>query len=101
MNRTPPEIKKYLNTIQGTGAYLVYASIEESAVSRLPAERFRVAASVDGESESNEFTVAVASHQPAPAGKRAVTFMTRTDVRVVVQVSNQRRGLRAVGPVGA
>ena len=32
LNRTPPEIKKRLNTLHGTGVYVVYASIEESAV---------------------------------------------------------------------
>lgn len=67
LNRTPPEIKKQLNTLQGRGAYLVYASIEESAVARLPSERMLVKDS-DG-----EFTMAISS-------KRAVTFQTETDV---------------------
>ena len=73
LNRTPPEVKKQLNTLQGTGVYVVYASMEEAAVARLPAERMRVE---DGE---GEFTLAVSSGM-APAGKRAVTFTTRTEV---------------------
>jgi phytoene dehydrogenase-like protein len=43
LNRTPPEIKKLLNTLSGTGAYVVYATIEEAAVQRLPGERMLVA----------------------------------------------------------
>jgi len=68
LNRTPPEIKKQLNTLRGEGVYVVYASIEEAAVARLPAERMRVE---DGE---GEFTLAIAP------GKRAVTFTTPTEV---------------------
>lgn len=74
LNRTPPEIKKRLNTLQGKGAYLVYASIEESAVARLPSERMLV------KDSAGEFTLAVSSSQTAPVGKRAVTFQTETDV---------------------
>src|SRR5215213_6290881 len=38
LNRTPSEIRKRLNTLHGTGIYVVYAAIEESAITRLPAE---------------------------------------------------------------
>ena len=74
LNRTPPEIKKRLNTLHGRGAYLVYAGIEASAVARLPSERMLV------KDNAGEFTVAIASNQTAPEGKRAVTFQTETDV---------------------
>ena len=74
LNRTPPEIKKQLNTLQGRGTYLVYASIEESALARLPSERMLV------KDSAGEFTVAVASSHAAPFGKRGVTFQTETDV---------------------
>ncbi|HYK21496.1 MAG TPA: FAD-dependent oxidoreductase [Pyrinomonadaceae bacterium] len=67
LNRTPAQIKKRVNTIQGTGVYVVYASIEESAVVRLPAERMLVKDSF------GEFTLAI-------SGRRAVTFTTRTEV---------------------
>src|SRR5215216_1466585 len=41
LNRTPLEIRKPLNALRGTGVYVIYASIEEAAVARLPAERMR------------------------------------------------------------
>ncbi|HJU91995.1 MAG TPA: FAD-dependent oxidoreductase [Pyrinomonadaceae bacterium] len=72
--RTPPEIKKRLNALQGTGVYVVYASIEEPAVPRLPSERLLV------QDSEGALTVAIATHQTAPLGKRAVTMTTRTDV---------------------
>ena len=71
LNRTPPEIKKQLNTLRGTGVYVVYASMEESAVARLPGERMLV------EDSEGEFTMAISS---GSQGKRTVTFTTRTDV---------------------
>jgi phytoene dehydrogenase-like protein len=74
LNRTPSEIKKHLNTLHGTGAYVVYAAIEEAAVTRLPGQLMRVE---DGE---GEFSLAISSSEVAPEGKRAVTFMTRTEV---------------------
>lgn len=74
LNRTPPEIKKNLNALRGTGAYVVYASMEEPAVSRLPGERMLV------KDAEGEFTMAVSSSQTAPPGKRAVTFTSRTEV---------------------
>ncbi len=70
LNRTPLETKKLLKTLQGPGAYVIYASMEESAVARLPGERFTV----------EDFTVTVSPAGSAPAGKRAVTFTTSTDV---------------------
>lgn len=73
LNRTPPEIKKQLNALRGTGVYVVYATLEESAVARLPGELMLVQ---DGE---GEFTMAI-SNSNAPAGKRAVTFTCRTEV---------------------
>lgn len=67
LNRTPSEIRKHLNTLHGSGVFVIYATIEEAAVARLPAERMLVKDS-DG-----EFTLAI-------SGKRAVTFTTRTEV---------------------
>jgi len=66
LNRTPREIKKQLNTIQGTGVYVIYASIDDSAAARLPAERMLV------KDAEGEFTVAISNG--------AVTFITRTEV---------------------
>ena len=69
LNRTPLETKKLLKTLQGRGAYVVYASLEEPALVRLPGERFTMA----------EFSVAISPAGSAPAGKRAVTITTATD----------------------
>jgi phytoene dehydrogenase-like protein len=69
LNRTPLETKKLLKNLHGRGAYVVYASLDEAAVGRLPGERFTVA----------DFTVAISPAGSAPPGKRAVTITTATD----------------------
>ena len=69
LNRTSLETKKLLKTLQGSGAYVIYASLDESAVARLPGERFTVA----------EFTITVSPPGSAPPGKRAVTLITTTE----------------------
>jgi len=71
LNRTPPEIKKQLNTFKGAGVYVIYAVMEDAAVERLPALRMRV------EDNDGEFTLAVA---PTSNGKRPVTFTTSTEI---------------------
>ncbi len=71
LNRTPPEIKKQLNTMRGTGVYVVYAAMEESAVARLPGERMLV------QDSEGEFTMAVSA---SSQGKRPITFTCRTEV---------------------
>ncbi len=72
LNRTPPEIKKQLNSLQGTGVYVIYALMEEEAVTRLPSLRMRV------EDSEGTFTMAVASEPTA--GKQPVTFTTETEI---------------------
>src|ERR1041385_3233103 len=74
LNRTPPEIKKHLNTLRGAGVYVMYAVLEEAAVARLPGELMLV------EDSEGEFTVAISQASSASAGKRAVTFTCRTEV---------------------
>lgn len=69
LNRTPLETKKLLKTLHGRGAYVVYASLHESALGRLPGEPFTVA----------EFSIAISPAGSAPPGKRAVTIKTDTD----------------------
>ncbi|HSK64222.1 MAG TPA: FAD-dependent oxidoreductase, partial [Pyrinomonadaceae bacterium] len=61
LNRTPPEIKKTLNALHGTGAYLVYATIEDSAISRLPAERLLAETTpiTSDDEQFSEFTCAI------------------------------------------
>ena len=67
LNRTPLETKKLLKTLHGQGAYVVYASLQESALGRLPGEHFTIA----------EFSIAIAPAASAPPGKRAVTIKNR------------------------
>jgi phytoene dehydrogenase-like protein len=74
LNRTPPEIKKQINALRGAGAYLIYAAMEESAVSRLPSERMLV------RDDEGEFSLAVSSSKTAPVGKRAVTLKCETEI---------------------
>ena len=74
LNRTPSETKKHLNSLQGTGVYVIYAVIEETAVARLPGMRMRME---DGE---GVFTMAVSSESAAADGKHPVTFTTETEV---------------------
>ena len=71
LNRTPPEIKKRLNTLHGTGAYVVYATMEEAAIARLPSERMLVATPL-GEDSFTEITLAVRG--------RTATLQSATDV---------------------
>ncbi|HEU4768261.1 MAG TPA: hypothetical protein VFS77_12840, partial [Pyrinomonadaceae bacterium] len=66
LNRTPPEIKKHLNSLHGTGVYVVYASIGASASARLPSQRMLV------KDAEGEFTLAISNG--------AATFITCTDV---------------------
>ncbi len=74
LNRTPPEIKKLLNSLQGTGAYVVYATIEEAAVARLPGERMLVT-TTPGDADDNWFTeITLAVYDGT------VTFKSVTDV---------------------
>ncbi len=87
LNRTPSEIKKGLAALQSRGAYLVYASMEDSAIGRLPAERLLVAGELvndmtETENTFGEFTLTApsATDQRAPSGKRAVTLKSSTDV---------------------
>lgn len=72
LNRTPSEVKKMLNAAQGSGAFVVYTTIEESAAARLPGERL-LALSVTNEEEFSEFTLAVHG--------ATATLKSATDVR--------------------
>lgn len=54
LNRTPPETKKLLNTLNGTGSYVVYATIEEPAIARLPSDRVLVATPSNTENDASD-----------------------------------------------
>jgi phytoene dehydrogenase-like protein len=76
LNRTPPEIKKILNSLHGSGAYVVYTTIEDAAITRLPSEHLLVATDSADESDSDgtftEITFAVHG--------RTATLKSATDV---------------------
>ncbi|MFN2406895.1 MAG: phytoene desaturase family protein [Pyrinomonadaceae bacterium] len=58
LNRTPPEIKKMLNAAQDSGAFVVYVTIEEAAIARLPGERLLTVLPA-ADDEFTEFTLAI------------------------------------------
>jgi prolycopene isomerase len=82
LGRTPPDVKQKLARLQGAGAYVIYAAMEDAAAMRLPAERLLVATEWQpggDESEISEFTLCAAEPETATR-QRAVTLQTRTDV---------------------
>ena len=59
LNRTPREVKKSLAKVRSGGAYLIYASLEQSALQRVPAERFLICSATAGETlETSDITFA-------------------------------------------
>jgi prolycopene isomerase len=80
LNRTPAAIKNELAKTEGRGAYVIYASLEESALARLPARHFLVALQPGNEEEgvSDEITFSVG--QRSIEGKWPATIKTSTDV---------------------
>jgi phytoene dehydrogenase-like protein len=74
LNRTPPEIKKQLSALQGAGAYVVYATIDETAVARLPGERMLVATTPRDADDDWFSEITVAVHEGT------VTLQSATDV---------------------
>ncbi len=80
LSRTPSDVRKQLNSLRSSGAYLIFAALDEEAANRLPAEH--VLTSVDREDETAPllFSSAPAWDARAPAGKRAVTIQVPTDV---------------------
>lgn len=81
LSRTPAEVRKQLNALNGAGAYLLFASLEEAAAARLPAEHM-LALFDEAEQEQSQLLMSLAPawDTRAPAGKRAVTIQTLTDV---------------------
>jgi phytoene dehydrogenase-like protein len=73
-------VKSQLSRIQGSGAYLIYAALDDSALTRLPSPNFIVAENEPhgDENLSTEFTVSIG--EPAADGKRPMTIKSGTDV---------------------
>ncbi len=80
LSRTPSDLRKQLNSLHSSGAYLIFAALEEAATSRLPAERILTATGGESETEHLLFSIAPTWNARAPAGKRAVTIQAPTDV---------------------
>jgi prolycopene isomerase len=85
LNRTPAEIRKQLNALQGWGAYLLYLALDESAAQRLTSEHvialsdWREQTDYDPTDSQFLFAAAPAWDVRAPQGKRAVTVHTFTE----------------------
>jgi phytoene dehydrogenase-like protein len=82
LGRTPPDVKQKLGRLQGHGAYVIYAAMEDAAAKRVSAERILVATEWQpggSESEISEFTFCTAEPGTATS-QRAVTIQTKTDV---------------------
>jgi prolycopene isomerase len=86
LNRTPPEVRKALQTLRGWGAYLLFLSFDDSAPDALRSDRFLTVTNWQADDtycpENNQlfFNAAPAWDRRAPSGKRAVTVHAFTDV---------------------
>lgn len=85
LNRTPPEVRKVMQTIRGWGAYLMFLSIEEDAAAALACDRLLALTDWQGNDEYDPqdhqlfFNAAPDWDKRAPAGKRAVTVHAFTE----------------------
>lgn len=86
LNRTPPEIRKALQSLRSWGAYLLFLSLNDDGKAALASDRFLTVGDwqVEGpytpEKHQLFFSAAPSWHQRAPAGKRAVTVHAFTEV---------------------
>ena len=82
---TPAPLRARLKTLRGWGAYQIFASATDAAVSRLPSERllaltdWQDARPFDPENNLVMLSAAPADDPRAPSGLRAVTVSTYTD----------------------
>jgi phytoene dehydrogenase-like protein len=85
LSQTPTETRKELNELTAYGSYLVFASLEEQALKRLPAEKVLLLTDwqdgTDFDPAEGQVTLSVATDgQRAPEGKLAVTVHAFTGV---------------------
>jgi phytoene dehydrogenase-like protein len=74
LNRTPPKVKKYLNSLGGSGVYQVFASMHETALKRLPGQRMLVV----GEQPGDQFFSSIMG--PSNEQNLGMTFTSLTEV---------------------
>jgi phytoene dehydrogenase-like protein len=85
LNRTPPEIRKTMQTLRGWGAYLMFLSLEDNAAAALAGDRvlaltdWQEDGAYDPENRQLFFNAAPNWDKRAPAGKRAVTVHAFTE----------------------
>ena len=86
LNNTPPEVRKHLKDARGWGAYLVFAGIDDAAAKALPEcpvlhlLDWPGGHEYDPENLQLTFNAAPSWDPRGPAGKRAVTIHSVTDV---------------------
>ncbi|MBA3357217.1 MAG: FAD-dependent oxidoreductase [Pyrinomonadaceae bacterium] len=86
LNHTPSEIRKSLNNLRTSGVYLLYLGMSEAAASRIPNNHILVVTDWQQADEYYPevsqfmFAAAPAEDRRAPAGRRAVTMLTFSDV---------------------
>jgi phytoene dehydrogenase-like protein len=83
LNRTPTEIRKQINALRGWGAYLLYLGLEDAVAVPdhvLALTDWQTSAPYNPEQNQFMFAPGPASDGNAPAGKRAVTVHTFTNV---------------------
>lgn len=86
LNRTPPMIRKRLSVLRGWGAYVLYLGMDEAAAKRIPENNllaltdWQEQQSFNPEESQFMFAAAPAWDTRGPAGKRAVTVVTFSDV---------------------
>jgi phytoene dehydrogenase-like protein len=87
-SRTPTQVRARLKALRGWGAYLVLFGMDESAASRLPAERMILLSEEDDDASRSTFdatrsmfalNVASVVDACAPEGKRAATLAAFAD----------------------
>ena len=80
LNRTPSDLKKKMARLNSNGAYLIYASVESSAIDHLPAKHFLACGDSNDESfETADLTFAT-SAVASVSGKTAVTVKVNCPV---------------------
>ena len=85
LSQTPTEVRKHLSSFTAFGAYLIYASLNNSAVDRLPASHLFALTELSGgpyDPTSDQITLGISLPRSnnAPAGQRPVTIHSFTPV---------------------
>ena len=80
LNKTPSAIKSTLNKVNASGVFLIYAAIDDSALTRLPGSNFLVAKSESNPEENLSGEIAVTIGIQNADGLYAATLKTGTEV---------------------